>query len=192
MAPSDEAELRNMLLTAIDTIDGPVCIRYPRGRGRGVPIDSPPSAMPLYRPRVVREGTKTAIVAAGHALEAAERVCDLLEPGRIHPTLVDARFVKPLDREFYRELLAGHSRVFTLEHNSLAGGFGSAVLELAAAEGARTPILPLGYPDRFVAHGTVDELLEEHGLTPERIAERIAASAKPGRSRRPRVLSGEV
>jgi 1-deoxy-D-xylulose-5-phosphate synthase len=188
MAPADEAELRNMLHTAIESVDGPVCIRYPRGRGRGVPIDAAPSTVPLYQPRVVRKGSKVAIVSAGHALETAERVCALLAERRVDPTLVDARFIKPLDRRFYRQLFADHGHIVTLEENALTGGFGAGVMELAAVEGATSRILPIGYPDAFISHGDLSRLVETMGLTPEGIVERITGHIKSGRSRTAKVL----
>ncbi|MBD3317705.1 MAG: 1-deoxy-D-xylulose-5-phosphate synthase [Chitinivibrionales bacterium] len=173
MAPADEAELRDMLFTAIHAIDGPVCIRYPRGCGRGIQIDSPPATISQLSPRTIRKGTKLAIVSVGHALTTAECVCDLLKDQNINPTLIDARFVKPLDLDFYRVLTTNHDFVFTIEHNTITGGFGCGVLELAASEGVQTPIIPIGYPDRFVTHGKMTELSEITGMTPEKITARI-------------------
>lgn len=188
MAPRDERELRNMIYTAVLHTDGPVFVRYPRGKGTGAPVDGVFEAVP-NEPSVVQKGKGCAVVSTGHFFPAAERICDALRDDGLTPTLVDARFVKPLNEAFYRRLFTSHSHIVTLEPNSLAGGFGSGVLELLTDSGPkRKPsVLRIGYPDSFVAHGSVDELLREHGLDTESLIARarsfVTQPRKTSRSR---------
>lgn len=175
MAPSDEVELRNMLYTAVTSVKGPCFIRYPRGSGRGATGDGKFTRILLCEPRTVRTGKHCAFVSLGDCLEAAEEACDILDNNGISPTLVDARFAKPLKEVFYRDLFAHHERIVTLESNSLTGGFGSAVLVACAAEHSDCRVLTLGYPDEWIPHGNKQRLLEELGLTPEFIAARVQA-----------------
>ncbi|MBD3241137.1 MAG: 1-deoxy-D-xylulose-5-phosphate synthase [Chitinivibrionales bacterium] len=173
MAPRDERELRNMIYTAVLHTDGPVFVRYPRGRGVGAPTDGAFEAVP-NEPAVLQEGKGCAVLTVGHFLPEAQRICDALRDDGHTPTLVDARFVKPLNETFYRRLYSSHAHIITLEPNSLAGGFGSAILELLTDTGLkRKPsLLRLGYPDTFVAHGNVTKLLQEHGLDSETLVAR--------------------
>lgn len=173
MAPSNEAELRNMLYTAVKEIKGPVFIRYPRGSGPGIGIETPMTTLPLYQPNMIRPGKQCVLVAIGEYYQSAVKACAILEKSKIIPALVDARFVKPLDKEFYGSLFKDYSHIITLESNSLQGGFGSAILELASELNHRTKILNLGYPDRFIPHGSSEKLLKEIKLLPEDIAEKI-------------------
>jgi 1-deoxy-D-xylulose-5-phosphate synthase len=167
MAPADVAELRHMLYTAIVHLKGPVFIRYPRGSGPAVGgLDEPLRAIEPPAPRVLREGREVAVVSIGHFAVPARELCDELARQGLSPTLVDARFVKPLDTGFYTKLCAKHSRIITLEPNTLAGGFGSAVLELVSQIAPRNgpAVLRLGYPDAFVSHGSVEQLRRDVGL----------------------------
>jgi 1-deoxy-D-xylulose-5-phosphate synthase len=180
MAPSDEKELRNMLYTAVHRLKGPVCIRFPRGRGPGVKTDSGFEPIEILRPRLLRKGTSCAIVSAGDTGIAIGRICEILEKEHVRPSVVDARFVKPLDAPFYKKLFAEHRHIITVEGNALCGGFGSAVLELCNTIGPEEPprILRLGYPDEFIPHGATRKLLETLGLDPESAAEKIASFLK--------------
>ena len=177
MAPSNENELRAMLHTALYRCAGPVFIRYPRGSGTGEPVDGPCTSLENGKPRVVREGADVAVIAAGAFLSDGAKACDILAKEGISAALIDARFVKPLDTAFYAELFSAFGRIVTLESNSIAGGFGGAVLEEIARSGAQPPprVLCLGYPDSFITHGTVDQLHRELGLDPAAIASRIQA-----------------
>ena len=175
MAPRNEQELRNMLFTAINYIEGPVFIRYPRGKGQGIGIDAPMTKIPLFQPEIIKKGKKVALVSLGDYCHIAEKACDILETKKIKPTLVDARFAKPLDSKFYKKFLTGHTHIVTLESNALAGGFGSALLQLIAQADTGNKVLNLGYPDKFIPHGNTEKLLESIQLTPETIAEKIAA-----------------
>ncbi len=178
MAPRDERELRNMVYTAVLHTDGPVFVRYPRGSGVGAPTDDAFETVP-NEPAVLREGKGCAVISAGHFFTAAERICDVLRDDGFTPTLIDARYVKPLNETFYSRVWRTHSHIVTLEPNSLAGGFGSALVELLAdAEPKRKPsLLRIGYPDSFVAHGNVKNLLEEHGLDTESLIARVRSFA---------------
>lgn len=173
MAPSNELELRNMLFTAIKYMEGPVFIRYPRGVGTGISIEEPMSKIELYTPQIIQKGENIAIVAIGDSLQKAGKICSILKENNINPTLVDARFAKPLDKDFYNDIFKTYSHVITLETNTIVGGFGSSLLELASSQRQNTKILIIGYPDEFVAHGDTNKLIEELKLTPESIAKQI-------------------
>ncbi len=179
MAPSDENELRNMLYTAVVHLDGPVFIRYPRGNARGVALDKSFQQISVPTPRVMSEGSGCALVSLGDWLPAAEQVSQIVHDKKgIAPTVVDARFAKPLDSAFYGRLFDTHTHVVTLESGVLAGGFGSAVMEMCEGHAVRPKILRFGYPDEFVPHGSVGQLLESLGLTPGDIAAKICRFLK--------------
>ncbi len=173
MTPSSKLELRQMLYTAIKEIKGPVFIRYPRGSGHGNGLDHPFEAVPLYKPKVLQEGKQVAILVSGDLCYEATKCCELLQESKIKPTLVDVRFVKPLDKEFYQALFQKHKNIVTIESNSLCGGFGAAILELVSKLGIPNKVLTLGYPDKFIPHGDTNYLLKEIGLSAEGMAERI-------------------
>jgi 1-deoxy-D-xylulose-5-phosphate synthase len=175
MAPRDENYLRQMLYTAISYDKGPSFIRYPRGCGPGAPLDKKILALPVGTPEIVRAGSTCAIIAAGNFFELAEAAGDLLDHHDIHPALVDARFVKPLDRQSYEQIFEDYRHIITLENNTLEGGFGSALISLAAdCDLQRQPrFLRLGLPDQFIAHGSLDKLLASLSLDPESIAKQV-------------------
>jgi 1-deoxy-D-xylulose-5-phosphate synthase len=174
MAAASGTELKRMLITAMTYTAGPVFIRYCRGC---IPDDlagGDVSPLAIPEPAVVRKGATVALVCAGDMLLHAAAACDILEKRGITPTLVNARFVKPLSAEFYGTLFSSHSHIVTLESNSLAGGFGSGVLELAAAMGVSlSQFLRLGYPDCFLEHGSNAKILEKIKLDPKSIAEQV-------------------
>ena len=164
MAASDENELRRMLVTALSH-QGPAAFRYPRGTGTGIRLEDPIRPLEIGRGRVVAEGSDLLMLAAGRP------VGDTLEAQRqlalegIHATVVDARFIKPLDRNLIAQLASEIPRILTIEENVLHGGFGSAVLEClhdAGVSGFR--LRRLGVPDRFVEHGAPDVLRRQVGL----------------------------
>ncbi len=159
MAPADENECRQMLYTAT-TLDSPAAVRYPRGTGPGVKPLQAMTVLPVGKGEVRREGRSGLLVLAWGALvEAAVAIGD-----RFDATVVNMRFVKPLDDELVQRLSARHRAVLTLEENVVAGGAGSAVTELLAAERIAVPVLSLGIPDRFIEHGSREECLEAAGL----------------------------
>jgi 1-deoxy-D-xylulose-5-phosphate synthase len=170
-APKDENELRHLLSTAIAHEAGPMAIRYPRGAGVGVPTDEPLHTLPLGRSEVLREGDDVAILAVGSMVLPAERAADVLAADGIAATVVNVRFVKPLDERLVLELGRRCGAIVTVEENAAAGGFGSAVLEFFAAHGLRPPTGVLGVPDRVFEQASQTRLRELAGLTPGSIAE---------------------
>ncbi len=171
MAPMDEAELVTMLHTAL-RIDGPVALRYPRGSGLGVELPTQPEVMPVGRARLLAAGERVALVGYGYGAQIAVATADRLrERAGISPTVVNARFVKPLDQSMMRQLVARHELVVTIEDHAAHGGFGSAVLEAVADMPNR--VMVVGLPDRFIDHGKRDSLLAEAGLDPDDIAARV-------------------
>ncbi|HYI15812.1 MAG TPA: 1-deoxy-D-xylulose-5-phosphate synthase [Thermomicrobiales bacterium] len=175
MAPKDEAELRNMLLTAVERTDGPSAVRYPRGNGVGVSIELPPHVLPIGRGELLREGTDVTIVSIGTMALTAEHAADQLAREGISAAVINARFVKPLDEKLILRWARKTGAVVTLEEGSAAGGFGSAVLELLAREGLQLPAKVLGVPDRFFDHASQSSLRKQAGLTIEYVVEAARA-----------------
>jgi 1-deoxy-D-xylulose-5-phosphate synthase len=175
MAPRNENELRNMVYTAVVHMNGPVFIRYPRGSGPGARAGGAFERAPLCKPDITHPGSGCALISAGGFYGQALEVREALGKQGMKPTLVDARFVKPLDREAYAALFRGHSHVVTFESNSLAGGFGSGVLELLdeVPLKKRPRLLRLGYPDSFVTHGGIEDLHKELGLDTPTMTKKI-------------------
>ncbi len=164
MAPKDENELRDMLFTAVEH-PGPVALRYPRGRGVGVGFSSTLRKVPIGQAEVLREGKDLLILALGASVYPALAAAQELEQQGFTATVVNARFVKPLDESLILSLAAKHGRVLTVEENVLAGGFGSAVLELLADHDLfGISVKRLGIPDVFVEHGTQAILRKQYGL----------------------------
>src|SRR5690606_29189723 len=145
---ADEAESRRMLSTGFQH-RGPAAVRYPRGTGPGVALDAGLDPLPIGRGEVRQRGSGIALLAFGAPLAAAEQVA-----AELGLTVANMRFVKPLDRELVLELAASHEGLVTLEDNVVAGGAGSGVAELLAAEGLCVPVLHLGLPDAFQHHGS--------------------------------------
>ncbi|HZO59534.1 MAG TPA: 1-deoxy-D-xylulose-5-phosphate synthase [Solirubrobacterales bacterium] len=178
MAPRDEAMLVHMLRSAI-AHDGPAALRYPRGTAVGVPLPTRPSEIRIGTGETLAKGERVAFVGYGAGVQIALGAAAVLRERGVNPTVCDARFAKPLDRELLHSLAASHELLVTVEENVLAGGFGSAVLEQLSDSGtlaAGPGVLRFGLPDRYVTHGKPALLHEEVGLTPERIAERVAAA----------------
>jgi len=176
MAPSSQAELQHMVHTAL-ALGGPAAIRYPRGLG--APFASPAKlqTLPVGRAVVLQTGSEVALVGIGTGVGIATAAARLLRAAGVAPTVVDARFVKPLDGELLDDLADSHERIVTIEENTLCGGFGSAVLEHLAARGV--PVRRFGLPDTFVRHGDRARLLAEIGLTPQAVAD-VVLERRPG------------
>ena len=172
MAPKDENELRHMLYTAVN-YEGPAAVRYPRGEGIGVPLDSDFSELEIGKAEIVRDGGSIAILAVGTMVSAACKTAELLLNRGINCTVVNMRFIKPLDKECILQMADKMEAIVTMEENVLNGGFGSAVVELLADEGRSIPVLRFGIPDEFIEQGTQSELREQCGLTPEQMSEKI-------------------
>jgi 1-deoxy-D-xylulose-5-phosphate synthase len=175
MAPSDEDELADMLATALE-LDSPVAIRYPRACGQGVPLKKEPVPIPVGKGLMAVEGDDLLIIALGSMVAPAVEASRLLSLEGIAAGVLNARFIKPLDRELILEKAAAAGKILTVEEGILAGGFGSTVLELFAEEDlCGLKIARMGIPDVFVEHGTRTELLADLGLTPQGIADRARA-----------------
>jgi 1-deoxy-D-xylulose-5-phosphate synthase len=161
MAPADENECRQMLYTA-GQLDQPAAVRYPRGRGPGVTVEKTMQVLPLGRAELRRRGgSGLALLAFGTMVEAARPTAEALDA-----TLVNMRFVKPLDESLIAEIAASHRAIVTLEENAIAGGAGSAVLEVLQRLGSTLPVLQVGVPDAFVEHGSREDNLAAVGLDP--------------------------
>jgi 1-deoxy-D-xylulose-5-phosphate synthase len=159
MAPADENECRQMLYTGVQ-LQQPAVVRYPRGQGPGVAIQATMQALPIGKAQLRREGRSgLAILALGPMVSTCERIAEQLDA-----TLVNLRFVKPLDEELLLKIAAKHKALVTVEENAVAGGVGSAIDEALAAHGVAIPILNLGIPDRFIEHGSRDQCLAAAGL----------------------------
>jgi 1-deoxy-D-xylulose-5-phosphate synthase len=159
MAPADENECRQMLFTA-STLPGPSAVRYPRGTGPGVAISHEMVALPIGTGEIRREGRSgLALLAFGPLVESAQKIAE-----RLDATVVNMRFIKPLDEELVLKIAARHRAIVTLEENVTAGGAGSAIGELLAAEGVAMPLMHIGIPDRFIEHGSRDDCLAAAGL----------------------------
>jgi len=169
MAPADENECRQMLYTAV-TLDGPAAVRYPRGQGPGVPIEKEMTAIPVGRAQVRREGRSGLLMLAFGTMVAP---CAAIAE-RLDATLVNMRFVKPLDEETVLRLAANHACIVTIEENAIAGGAGSAVSECLAARGLECAMHHVGLPDRFIEHGSREDSLEMAGLDAAGIERQIA------------------
>ncbi|MBP1711400.1 MAG: 1-deoxy-D-xylulose 5-phosphate synthase [Deltaproteobacteria bacterium] len=169
MAPKDENELGHMLKTAV-ACGSPVSVRYPRGKGVGVPLDEELSVLPIGRGEVLQEGTDLAIIAVGCTVHPALAAGRKLAAEGFGVKVINARFIKPLDAELILAAAASTHKIMTIEENVLAGGFGSAVLELLAREGMTSVMVRrLGIGDEFVEHATQAELRSLHGLDEEGI-----------------------
>ncbi len=174
MAPKDEAELQDMLYTAVQYKDGPVAIRYPRGSGLGVPLKTTFREIPIGQSETIRAGKDVALLAIGYMVHRAEEAAALLEEQGVSVQVENMRFVKPLDARKLRRLAAEFPLLITLEENTVRGGFGTAVLEFLNENHLhRTKVVTLGLPDEFVEHGDKNILLENLGLHPEGIAKTV-------------------
>ncbi len=158
MAPADEDECRKMLTTGFRHA-GPAAVRYPRGTGPGVAIEQALEVLPIGKAQLRRHGAGIALLAFGATVAAAEQV-----GAELGLTVVNMRFVKPLDRDLLLQLAQSHDGFATIEDNVVAGGAGSGVAELLAAEGIAMPMLHLGLPDAFQHHASREQLLAEAGL----------------------------
>jgi 1-deoxy-D-xylulose-5-phosphate synthase len=177
MAPKDEAEMRNMILTAIE-YPGPAAIRYPRGNGFGVDISEPPKQIEIGKAEILQDGGEAAIIAYGSMVGPAVEAAANLEKDGIRTTVINARFVKPLDSELILALAQSMRLIVTVEDAYLAGGFGSAVLELLEANGIadKVKVVRMGVPDRIVTHGDPKLLLAKYSLDADGIYSKIKES----------------
>ncbi len=159
MAPANENEARQMLYTGY-LYNGPAAVRYPRGTGPGTAVEQSMQAIAIGKSQPLREGENVAILSFGNLLNCAKEVAETL-----NATLVNMRFIKPLDEQLILEVANNHDLIVTIEENSVHGGAGSGVNEVIAANGFSKKILNLGLPDRFVEHARPEEMLKECGLS---------------------------
>ncbi|MBP9127420.1 MAG: 1-deoxy-D-xylulose-5-phosphate synthase, partial [Elusimicrobia bacterium] len=170
MAPKDENELQHMMKTALN-LPGPSVIRYPRGAGLGVPMDSQLKLLPLGKGETLRPGADVTLMAIGYPVQACLEAADILAEKGVSAGVVNARFVKPLDREFVVSVARSAPLLVTVEENTVIGGFGDAVR--AALEGEKADVRVVGVPDSFVEHGTQSKLRDKVGLSAAKIADRV-------------------
>ncbi len=179
MAPSDENECRQMLFTAF-SLDGPAAVRYPRGSGTGTEVEPAMHALPVGKAELRRRGRGVAILAFGSLLAPA-----LAAAEELNATVVNMRFVKPLDTQMVFSIARNHTLLVTVEENTVLAGAGSAVIEALADEGISVPVVHLGLPDSFIDQGERDELLAQCGLDAAGICRAVRAAAPAGLARMP-------
>ena len=176
MAPKDENELQHMMAAAVE-LGRPAVVRYPRGNGYGIALDQAFKPIPIGQAELLREGPDGVLLALGTMVYPAVEAATGLEAEHgIRLSVVNARFVKPLDETLILELARKYGRIVTIEENALQGGFGSAVLELLAENGlSGIRVLRLGYPDQPIPQGEQHELRAMLGLDTAGISASIAA-----------------
>jgi len=173
MAPKDENELRHMLKTAFETCH-PTSLRYPRGNGVGVAMDAELQSLPVGKGEVLRDGKSAAIFAIGVEVWPAMQAAEILAKENIDVAVINARFIKPLDDELIARYCKPDAKVITVEEGSLAGGFGSAVMERAQQIGIKNvEFHRIGIPDEYVHHGAQEVLRAQFDLHAEGIARRV-------------------
>jgi 1-deoxy-D-xylulose-5-phosphate synthase len=173
MAPKDENELQHMMKTCIQH-DGPISVRYPRGVSLGVQMDAVPTALPVGKGELMKDGSEVAIVAIGVSVWQAMQAAERLSKEGISTAVVNARFVKPLDQELIVDVAKRVRYVVTVEEGCKMGGFGSAVLEaLSDARITDVTTKVLGLPDWYIEQGPQDLLRERYGLTAEGIYQSV-------------------
>jgi len=172
-APMDELELRNMMFTAQNENHGPFSIRYPRGCGCVIDWRQPMVAIPVGKSRQLSVGADLAILTIGTTGIQTRRVIKMLQKDGINAAHFDMRFVKPLDEEILHEIFRNYKRAVTIEDGVLQGGFGSAVLEFMADNQYSSELKRIGIPDKFIDHGTTDELYRDYGLDQQGIYQTV-------------------
>jgi 1-deoxy-D-xylulose-5-phosphate synthase len=173
LAPADEFELAEALHAAL-AASGPVAIRYPRGAGTGVkPAESSRVSWTEPRAQIRRTGSTVALIGVGRMVAVCGEAASALDADGIDASVINARWVKPLDQEMVLQAAATHSLLVTVEESSECGGFGAGVMECLSVHGVAAPVLRLAVPDRFVTHGAMSNLLQEIGLTSEGVREAV-------------------
>jgi 1-deoxy-D-xylulose-5-phosphate synthase len=179
MAPKDEDELQHMVKTAVEYEKGPIALRYPRGTGVGVPMATQPQSIPIGKAEILRSGENLLILAIGNRVHPALEAADVMEDSGISATVVNARFVRPLDAELILPLAERIEKVITVEDGVLMGGFGSAILEMFADYGlTKIQVKRIGIPDQFIDHGDVNALYHLCGCDADGIVREGSKLAK--------------
>ncbi|MBD2307537.1 1-deoxy-D-xylulose-5-phosphate synthase [Chroococcidiopsis sp. FACHB-1243] len=174
MAPKDEAELQQMVVTGVNYTDGPIAMRYPRGNGYGVPLmEEGWESLPIGKGEILRHGDDLLLIGFGAMVHPAMQVAEILREHGIEATVINARFAKPLDTELILPLAKQIGRVVTLEEGCLMGGFGSAVAEALLDANVVVPVKRIGIPDTLVDHAEPNESKADLGLTSPQIAETV-------------------
>jgi len=174
MAPKDEAELQQMLVTGIEYTEGAIAMRYPRGNGYGVALmEEGWEPLPIGKAEILRQGDDVLILGYGSMVYPAMQTAEILSEHGIEATVINARFVKPLDTELILPLAEKIGKVVTMEEGCLMGGFGSAVAEALMDHNVLVPVMRLGVPDKLVDHAKPDQSKAELELTPAQMSDRI-------------------
>ena len=177
MAPKDEAELQRMIVTGINHTSGPITMRYPRGNGYGVPLmEEGWEELPIGKAEILRNGDDVLILGYGSMVYPAMQTAEILSEHGIEATVINARFVKPLDTELILPLAQRIGKVVTMEEGCLMGGFGSAVAEALLDNNVVVPVMRLGVPDTLVDHATPEQSFASLGLNPSQMCDRILAT----------------
>ncbi|MEG4008424.1 1-deoxy-D-xylulose-5-phosphate synthase [Microcoleus sp. Pol11C1] len=177
MAPKDEAELQRMIVTGINHTSGPITMRYPRGNGYGVPLmEEGWEELPIGKAEILRNGDDLLILGYGSMVYPAMQTAQILSEHGIEATVINARFVKPLDTELILPLAQRIGKVVTMEEGCLMGGFGSAVAEALLDNNVVVPVMRLGVPDTLVDHATPEQSFASLGLNPSQMCDRILAT----------------
>lgn len=180
MAPKDEAELQQMIVTGVNYTEGPIALRYPRGNGYGVPLmEEGWEELPIGKAEILRQGDDLLILGYGSMVYPAMQTAEILSEHGIEATVINARFAKPLDTELILPLAKQIGQVVTLEEGCLMGGFGSAIAESLLDHDIVVPVMRIGVPDKLVDHATPEQSMASLGLTPPQIAERVRTSFSP-------------
>jgi 1-deoxy-D-xylulose-5-phosphate synthase len=177
MVPKDEDELSDMLYTAM-LHNGPCAVRYPRGTGPGTPVKEHPAALPIGKAEIIADGDDVAIFGLGALLPMANELAAKLEGQGYSSAVINPRFVKPLDRDVLASYAKRVSVIVTFEDHVLMGGFGSAVMEALSEMQLPVPVVRIGWPDRFIEHGKVEQLRARYGVSVEAALEKLAPYLK--------------
>ncbi|MEK0178905.1 MAG: 1-deoxy-D-xylulose-5-phosphate synthase [Oscillatoriales cyanobacterium] len=177
MAPKDEAELQRMVVTGVNHTSGPIAMRYPRGNGHGVPLmEEGWEELAIGKAEILRNGDDLLILGYGSMVYPAMQTAEMLSEHGIEATVINARFVKPLDTELILPLAQRIGKVVTMEEGCLMGGFGSAVAEALLDNNVLVPLMRLGVPDTLVDHATPEQSFATLGLNPSQMCDRILAT----------------
>jgi len=173
MAPKDEAELRNMLFTAVEYKDGPIALRYPRGNALGVKINEQFAKIEIGKSEKLKDGEDVALIAVGSMVDYALKAGTNLQSVGINAEIINLRFIKPLDSEMLDDIAKRFNKIITIEENTIVGGMGSSILEYYNEKNYKNEVLRIGIPDIFIEHGTQKELHASLKIDPEGITEKI-------------------
>tara|TARA_B100001778_G_scaffold319771_1_gene309597 strand:- start:1033 stop:1659 length:627 start_codon:yes stop_codon:yes gene_type:complete len=173
MQPKDEDEFVDMLWTMTNHDSGPIAVRYPRGAGPGVKPKENPEIIDIGKAEIIKNGSDVGLIGLGHLFEMAEKTCSVLEEKGHSVSLINPRFIKPIDSSAIIEMAEKVKVICTFEDHVLHNGFGAAIIELLHDAGINTPVVRIGWPDEFIEHGNIPVLREKHGLTPENAIQMI-------------------